>query len=136
MEKTTNNNEVNTTSRKAKAIIRKIKEDRDEILKLQEDASNNISVSRRSVNEEIFVPKIHAEDDLLTTIVKKLIIKEEVSLRELLPKFGNSMKMSNYKRALTLSNTMSFAKFEDWMDILGYSYQLKIKKNGSSSKGE
>ena len=107
-------------------LIRNIKRDKEKILENRNDYMNTCRVGICS--EEIFSPIINDDDDKLVRIVKKILIKNQKPMAAYASKFESQMQMSNFKRSLGLNNTMSFAKFSKWMEILDYDWKLVLKK--------
>lgn len=126
--------EVEENKKRQKTIIRKIKEDKEEILK---NRSSQVNLPSRCSNlDEPFIPTINAEDDFLVTTVKKILIKQKLPLRAHLPKVPSMMTLTNYKRALLLNNTMTLDKFSKWLKLLGYEYEIIVRKKENNDEEE
>lgn len=108
------------------------------------DLINNIAKDRSSIEENIknaptisssdksniFAPDIHPDDSKLVRLVKKMLKEKQLCMKELLPKFSDTMEMNNYKRSLKIHQTMSYAKFEKWMEVLDCECKIIIKPKG------
>lgn len=114
----------------------------DLFAQIQQDKNKIINKTKKvnltdAEKKDIYAPEIVEEDSCLVRIVKNILKERQINLKELSPKFKDQMELNNFKRSLRIHHTMSFERFERWMEILDYDWDLTVVKreiNGSQSE--
>jgi hypothetical protein len=108
-------------------LFDEIEQNKDKIIKSAESP-----VLTKEEKGDIFAPPINDEDNILVRIVKSILKQEQINIKILQPRFKDAMEMNNAKRSLRIHTKMSIERFERWMEVLGYewdvTYSVKKKK--------
>lgn len=83
-------------------------------------------VLRERINKEIFNVPIQPGDNYLKVILKNVINSMQIDLRDYKPKFGSDNRMNNMRRLLVGDQNLTYEKFLEWFDILGYSNEILV----------
>lgn len=81
----------------------------------------------------VYVPTIKESDDFLKKLVKYAIIQKGIDINRLKIKAGKPYELSNMKSALNNSTKTSGKYFENWMDLLGCTFDIVLKDAGTDS---
>lgn len=84
-------------------------------------------------NSEIYTPTIKESDDFLKFVVKELIIRKHINLRNYKGRFSNEYALNNMKSGLNKSTKMTVPNFTKWMEILGADWELRVWDNGTDN---
>lgn len=103
-------------------IMEKVNNSKDIIEEKEKKMARTVNMGITS-NEEIFIPEIHPNDDVLNRIVKEILIDKKISLKTL--PFANNQEQFNFKRSLRVHQKMSIQKFDRWMELLGVDWSIK-----------
>lgn len=103
-------------------IMEKVNNSKDIIAEKEKKMARTVNMGITS-NEEIFIPEIHPNDDVLNRIVKEILIDKKISLKTL--PFANNQEQFNFKRSLRVHQKMSIQKFDRWMELLGVDWSIK-----------
>ena len=81
-------------------------------------------------SSEIFAPKIKEGDDFLKVLVKKALEEKKISLKNYKNKFTKPHTLNNIKSALIKPTKTSIPNFEQWAELLGFDWEIRIFDNG------
>ena len=81
-------------------------------------------------SSEIFAPKIKDGDDFLKILVKKALEEKKISLKNYKNKFTKPHTLNNIKSALVKPTKTSIPNFEQWAELLGFDWEIRIFDNG------
>lgn len=81
-------------------------------------------------SSEIFAPKIKEGDDFLKVLVKKALEEKKISLKNYKNKFTKPHTLNNIKSALVKPTKTSIPNFEQWAELLGFDWEIRIFDNG------
>lgn len=97
----------------------------DEILANKANIIKSIDrpVLTKEEKNDIFAPSINEDDNILVRIVKTALKELQVNIKEL-DGFKDQMEMNNYKRSLLIHPKMSIERFDKWMEVLNYDWDV------------
>lgn len=101
--------------------------------KIKEQAelySNEEDLEVINSSSEIFTPKIKEGDDFLKILVKKALEEKKISLKNYKNKFTKPHTLNNIKSALVKPTKTSIPNFEQWAELLGFDWEIRIFDNG------
>lgn len=101
--------------------------------KLNQSASNtnNFGKSRDRIDKEIFVVPPSPNDNYLKLIIKNILMQKQIDLKDIKDKFDNVNHMNNMKRLITSNANLTYEKFVEWLEILGWSHKIDVyNENG------
>lgn len=93
---------------------------------IQHIANDTSPVIRERVNKVVFTVPIEAEDNYLKVRVKQIINHMQIDIRDYKDRFGSDNRMNNMRRLLTGPANLTYEKFLEWLDILGYTHDMTI----------
>ena len=96
-----------------------------------EDFYNPVDVEIINNNAEIYVPTIKDDDDFLKYLIKSIIIRKKINLRNYKDKFPNEYALNNMKSSLNRSTKMTVTNFKAWCEILGIRWEIAVSDNGT-----
>ena len=105
-------------------LLNVIKDSEDHIIERQKRIAKTNAINLTS-NNEVFIPEIFPNDNILVRIVKEILREKNVSLKELA--FKDPRELNNYKGSLKNHNKMSIEKFSRWMELLDYEWSLNYE---------
>ena len=112
-----------------KKLFKKIMEEKSNIIELRRKKTKKAKATMTIIRKkEIFTPEVSDEDNILIQLIKKLLKREKIILREKINCFNSPTELSNYKRQLLTIHTMSIERFSKWMKILGYDWKIVYQK--------
>ena len=112
-----------------KKLFKKIMEEKSNIIELRRKKTKKAKATMTIIRKkEIFTPEVSDEDNILIQLIKKLLKREKIILREKINCFNSPIELSNYKRQLLTIHTMSIERFSKWMEILGYDWKIVYQK--------
>ena len=79
---------------------------------------------------EVFAPKIKEGDDLLKQVVKQALEEKQISIKHYKNKFSKPHTLNNIKSALINKTKTSINNFEQWAELLGFDWEIRIYDNG------
>lgn len=82
-------------------------------------------------SSEVFTPKIKEDDDFLKQLVKQALDEKKINLKAYKNKFSKPHTLNNIKSALVNKTKTSITNFEQWAELLGFDYEIKIFDNGT-----
>lgn len=85
------------------------------------------------VNKEIFDPPILPTDNHLKVAIKQILHEMQIDINDYRSRFSSDNHINNMKRLMVSDANITFDKFLEWLDILGYSYQLNIIRPDGTS---
>ena len=77
-------------------------------------------------DNDVFAPKINTEDDIWKKIVKAILAKMRINIKQLQHHFDNDYDLNNLKAQLIKPGAMSSKYFAKWMEILGVKIEVVI----------
>lgn len=80
---------------------------------------------------EVFAPKIKEGDDFLKQIVKQALDEKQISIKNYKNKFSKPHTLNNIKSALVNKTKTSINNFEQWAELLGFDWEIRIFDNGT-----
>ena len=84
-------------------------------------------------NSEIYTATIRENDDFLKYMVKELINRKHINLRNYKGRFNNEYALNNMKSGLNKSTKMTVPNFTKWMEVLGANWELRVWDNGTDT---
>ena len=103
-----------------------------ELINKQEIPKEQIRYKEIDTIGNIYCPHINEDDDILLFLIKKAISEKKINIKEYINKFPSISDMNNWKRGLTSTNTMTFARFCEWCKVLDLEFEIKIKDSTNS----
>jgi hypothetical protein len=101
--------------------------------KMIDDIANDTSiVTREKQQREIFIIPIYPDDNYLKVLVKKILMKIKIDLNDYRDKFTSDNHYNNTRRSLISHSTLSYEKFCEFLDIIGYKHSITILNNDST----
>ena len=79
---------------------------------------------------EVFAPKIKEGDDFLKQVVKQALEEKQISIKHYKNKFSKPHTLNNIKSALINKTKTSINNFEQWAELLGFDWEIRIYDNG------
>lgn len=107
---------------KTEIMIRDILNNKDKL----ESSHLKIGLTEKD-KENILLPVIDDNDDILVKIIKNILIEERIPVKELKSRFSSPMEFNNFKRSLFIRNSISISGFQKWMEILKKQWEIKIE---------
>jgi hypothetical protein len=83
---------------------------------------------------EVFAPKIKEDDDFLKQIVKQALEEKQISIKHYKNKFSKPHTLNNIKSALINKTKTSINNFEQWAELLGFDWEIRIFDNGQDKQ--
>lgn len=83
---------------------------------------------------EVFAPKIKEGDDFLKQIVKQALEEKQISIKHYKNKFSKPHTLNNIKSALINKTKTSINNFEQWAELLGFDWEIRIYDNGQDKQ--
>ena len=83
---------------------------------------------------EVFAPKIKEDDDFLKQIVKQAVEEKQISIKHYKNKFSKPHTLNNIKSALINKTKTSINNFEQWAELLGFDWEIRIYDNGQDKQ--
>jgi hypothetical protein len=78
--------------------------------------------------EDLYSPKIKDNDDIFKRIVKEVILRKKISLRQYRGKFKNDYDISNMRYALSKKDgPMSTKYFQKWAEVLELDVDINVR---------
>lgn len=78
--------------------------------------------------EDLYSPKIKENDDIFKRIVKEVILRKKISLRQYRGKFKNDYDISNMRYALSKKDgPMSTKYFQKWAEVLDLDVDINVR---------
>jgi hypothetical protein len=78
--------------------------------------------------EDLYSPKIKEGDDIFKRIVKEVILRKKISLRQYRGKFKNDYDISNMRYALSKKDgPMSTKYFQKWAEVLELDVDINVR---------
>ena len=109
------------------SIATKIKEQTDRFT-----SEEDLEVMNNSA--EVFAPKIKEGDDFLKQIVKQALEEKQISIKHYKNKFNKPHTLNNIKSALINKTKTSINNFEQWAELLGFDWEIRIFDNGQDKQ--
>ena len=98
-----------------------------EILENQDKIVEGPVILTDKEKENIFLPEIHNDDDILVKNIKNILLEERIPIKELKSRFKSNMEFNNFKRSLLIRHTITIEGFSRWMEILDKEWEILIK---------
>lgn len=76
--------------------------------------------------EDVFIPEIFEEDNLLCKLIKEVLIENPINLRIYAHRFSSEQELSNMKRSLRNNHTMTWERFTKWCYVLGLDAEITL----------
>lgn len=92
---------------------------------------NEAEIIDINASSNFYIPMIHSYDDFLKKIVKIIIIEKGIDINRLKSKSDVPYLLANMKTALSNRTKMSVAYFAAWMELLGCTFDVTIRDNGT-----
>jgi len=109
------------------SIANRIKEQADRFT-----SEEDLEVMNNSA--EVFAPKIKEGDDFLKQIVKQALEEKQISIKHYKNKFSKPHTLNNIKSALINKTKTSINNFEQWAELLGFDWEIRIFDNGQDKQ--
>jgi hypothetical protein len=78
------------------------------------------------VSKEVFSAPINPEDNYLKSLIKKILLREQIDIKDYRDRFINDNHMNNMKRLITGTSNLTYEKFIEWSEVLGYSHSIHL----------
>ena len=65
--------------------------------------------------------------------IKQILHEMQIDINDYRSRFSSDNHINNMKRLMVSDANITFDKFLEWLDILGYSYQLNIIRPDGTS---
>jgi hypothetical protein len=78
------------------------------------------------VSKEVFSNPINADDNYLKVLIKKILLKERIDIKDYRQRFINDNHMNNMKRLITGNSNLTYEKFIEWSEVLGYTHSIHL----------
>lgn len=98
-----------------------------------ESLYNEAEIIDINASSNFYIPMIHSYDDFLKRIVKIIIIEKGIDINRLKSKSDVPYLLANMKTALSNKTKMSVAYFAAWMELLGCTFDVTIRDNGTDT---
>ena len=98
-----------------------------------EQLYNEAEILDISASANFYIPIINKDDDFLKKIVKLIIIEKGIDINRLKSKTEMPYILPNMKTALQNKTKMSVSYFTAWMELMGCSFDVVIKDNGTDT---
>lgn len=82
--------------------------------------------------KEVFNPAIKANDNYLKVRLKKILNIMQIDIRDYKDKFQNDNHLNNMRRLIIGDANLTYEKFIEWLDILGYTHDVIIYDNNGN----
>jgi len=92
---------------------------------------NEEEIIDMNASSNFYIPIIKESDDFLKKVVKMIIIEKGINIKRLKSKTGMSYTLPNMITALNNDTKMSVNYFVSWMELLGCSFEIVIRDNGT-----
>ena len=79
---------------------------------------------------ELFRPTINEEDDILTKLIKVVVLEKGINLAQYKGKSNTDWIINNLKSNLIANKPMSYKYFIAWCDLLGLDFGITVNDNG------
>ena len=79
--------------------------------------------------KEVFNPPIKPTDNYLKVRLKKILNIIQIDIRDYKDKFQNDNHLNNMRRLIIGDANLTYEKFIEWLDILGYNNEVIIYDN-------
>lgn len=101
--------------------------------KPDEQLYNEAEILDINASANFYIPIINKDDDFLKKIVKLIIIEKGIDINRLKSKTDMPYILPNMKTALQNKTKMSVSYFTAWMELLGCTFDVVIKDNGTDN---
>lgn len=103
------------------------------ITKPDEQLYNEEEILDINASANFYIPIVNKDDDFLKKIVKLIIIEKGIDINRLKSKTEMPYMLPNMKTALQNKTKMSVSYFTAWMELLGCTFDVVIKDNGTDA---